>query len=475
MLCAALARACRHRIDPQSHHQPLLNLMDFPWVQCLVLLASNGVFCLGTWIIWPSRWNMIAAYQLGFFCVSTVIPLLMTEKLLPANSFTTPEILNLYAALMGAGAICYLLGLLFGARLPRFCLIRVFRLGCTPAAAAYVRHRTVSLVTLAVAGVYVSFAIMGYIPMFAAEPLQAKYFHDAYRPGYLRAIWLFLPSFCGFSAYVPLFMLIAWRSRRRFAYGLILLAGTAAVALTLHRGEFGGPLLLGIGLIVAGSRRRSALPLFLVSSIIFWCLGAAANFLTSVYLGLNTGSVPVANETVNIWDVIAGGAQDIPENGIFLEKFTTSLNPPYTFGRTWIGGLIPNQSKWNPMLWPLSIEREMTYDEVRNAVSGGLRIFLPITGYSAFDWPGALSFSLLVGVLTGYVVRFARDRISDRAPPEINALVALLTFQLSLNCGAPTWHSLLPLLAFLLLTRPFGFSLFQPSAMHNITLLAAPR
>jgi hypothetical protein len=431
--------------------------VEFPWIQSFILLASYAVFSLGTWLIWWSRWNLIAPFQCGFFFVAYFVPIMLTDELSPVQSVNPAKFLStldLYAAIMAVGACMYAIGLFAGARLPRFKIKArsLFALESAPRSATYVRQRTIWIIAAAVVGLYVSFAIMGYVPMLADDPKQAKYFHDQYRPGYLRAVWLYLPSFSAFIAYVPILMLLMWK-RLTIRYLTIFLAGIMAVALTLHRGELGAPLILGIGLVLVASKFKYAIPVFVLFSIVVWCVGALANFFLALYF--NISMERIGNEQMTLWTLIAGGAPDIQDNLALLSRFASS--PAYTWGRNWLGGLMPNQSIWNPGIWSLSVAMQLSYEEAINFASGGLRVAVPITGFTFCDWPGAISFPFLIGLITGYVAKFAREHTREETPPEVKAVVVLVAAA-SIGClDAPTWHTLLPLIVLMPVIYPVAF------------------
>jgi hypothetical protein len=190
-------------------------------------------------------------------------------------------------------------------------------------------------------------------------------------------------------------------------------------------------------------------------SIAFYCVGSAGNFLAASYLDLKIADLRwVAANELTGWDIIAGGAQDLAEEYIFLDRFTAAPDPPYNFGFIWLGGLIPLQSRYSASIWSIEVEQEMTYEEASNAVSGGLRLHVPIEGYTFCDWPGVIVFSLLIGILTGYIVRAAARHVHSANPPEINAVFVLATVELVGNLPAASWHSLLPLLSYLPLLFP---------------------
>ena len=362
-------------------------------------------------------------------------------------------LINLYTAIMAVGASTYVAGLFIGQKLPPIIVFGspLFRLSSSLQYAELVRKRTVWITTVAVIGMFLSFAIMGYLPMFAEDPLQAKYFHDQYRPGYLRAIWLFIPSLSAFLAYVPIFMLVISR-RFKVRYLVILLAGFCSVALILHRGDLGGPVLLGIGFILVASKRKRAIPAFLVIGVLVSCVGAMMNYFLALYF--DVGLVKIGGEENTIWNLMAGGVPDVHEGLTFLQSFM--IHGQYTIFRTWLGGLVPLQYKWNPGIWALTVAFEMTHEEASNFVSGGLRVAIPIMGFACLDWPGAIIFSFTIGLMTGYIVTFAKRRVLG-SPVEIRATIIAFAFALIASLDSPNWRSLPPLLTLMPLIYPVRF------------------
>jgi hypothetical protein len=250
---------------------------------------------------------------------------------------------------------------------------------------------------------------------------------------------------------------------------LILLAGVGAFVLLLHRGEVGGPLLLGLGMILAASRVRHSILWFAVAGMFVWSLGATANYLISLYF--DVGMMKVTGlEEFTVWRLIEGGAPDVREGLLFFQQFLR--HGSYTFGRTWLGGLIPLQSQWHPGLFALRTALELSPEEANNFPGGGLRLAIPIQGYACLGWPGVLIFSLTMGVLTGYIVRFARRRITGSAPTEIKALVVMVAWVLIGSLDAPNWHVLTPLIMLLPVIYPVRFPLGSALRDQRATLAA---
>jgi hypothetical protein len=447
-------------------------MIHFTLIQALSLLACYAALTFGTWLIWPSRWNLIAAAPIGFFFVAYVVPLLLTDELksfLPGTPLIPASVINAFVGVMALGAACYLAGLYAGHAFPR---IRLFRrplctLGADSWHSRYVSRATVRTMLLSAVGLYLSFLLMGYVPAFSQDPLQAKYFHGEYRSGYLRAIAVYFPSYSAFISYLPLLVLVIWL-RRRLTHVLILLGGAAAFALTLHRGEVGGPLLLGIGLALAASRIRRAPLVFALIGTAAWSVGAILNFVLAFYLNVrvvNIDSLALeqGRREINVGELMAAGAPDVYENLLFFSRFRA--NPSYTLGRNWIGGLVPLQSEWHPNIWALSVAKELRHQEAANYPSGGIRVALPLTGYSAFDLPGVIFFSFLSGSFTGYVVRFARTSVEESRSPEIKAAAAMIAWTIVGVFGNLTWHSLVPLIVLAPIIHPVRLLFINRSAL----------
>jgi hypothetical protein len=74
------------------------------------LLFSYAVFACGSYVSWPSRWNIVAHINLGLYLAACLIPLLYTDLV----GFVRPSTVHLYTVIMIVGALAYLLGLALG-------------------------------------------------------------------------------------------------------------------------------------------------------------------------------------------------------------------------------------------------------------------------------------------------------------------------------------------------------------------------
>src|ERR1019366_2863657 len=378
-----------------------------------VLLLSFCILSCGTYVVWPSRWNVPAHLQVGFALVAYVIPSLLTDTLV---SFPR-DLVEMLALIMAMGVVSYLAGLVGGAQLPRLRITNL-RFAFTRMSDAdysrFVARRVTPLVALAVVGMAGSFAIMGFVPLFARNPLMAKFFRGAYQQSYRTVAIPFRTSYFTIVTLWPI-LFILWYRTRRLGHLLLLAISWATIAVTLTRGQIGAGFLLAVGLIAASKGRGTTiayvllvLGLYILGSFTYYLLGLFLNNqgLTSIY----------ANGFGNR---IASGAQDIADAVSFLAAFLS--HPSLTYGRTFIGGLVPYNYRWNPAVWSLQVITGM--DSIENIVSGGLRLPVPLIGYTAFGFPGVISVSFLSGLFMGYGARFAQRYV--RGGSLVRAAVAL--------------------------------------------------
>jgi hypothetical protein len=371
----------------------------------LVLVVSLSVLSVGAYIVWPSRWNVPAHLNLGFAVSAYVIPIALTDTLSRFPQTTMRD----YARLVGVGALAFTIGLLFARRRwlehPPALLTRAL----TPASVsdAIIVRRTATVVGVAVAGLACSFAVMGFVPLFAADPLSAKLFRGEYQQGYLVVAPLYRFSTNVAAELLPL-LLVGWVVTRRAkllglalaAVGLLLGALNRSPALT-------GPLTF-LGIVAA--LRRSTAALYVATVAIAYALVGATFFVLLGQVGLSnfTGVYGAqANTTLNLWQVVAAGTPDVADQLSFMLAY--DQYGVLTLGRTFFGGLLPYHYAWNPAVWSLHVVFPNV--DINEAGSGGLRLPAPVWGYTAFGWVGAMLVPLLSGVLLGAVSAVARAHV----------------------------------------------------------------
>lgn len=182
-------------------------------LRAALLTASLVGFAVGGYLVWPSRLNVPAHIQLGFAISAYVVPILFLEIL---TEFP-PAIVDFYTQIM-LRVIAYIVGLLIGSRLPSILKLRLPMAFTTLRESTLSRvicRRTALLLSLAILGIALSFVLMGFVPILAADPLAAKYFRGEYQEPYRRAAILHRSSFYAIATLLPIALIVWYQTRRR--------------------------------------------------------------------------------------------------------------------------------------------------------------------------------------------------------------------------------------------------------------------
>ena len=384
----------------------------------LLLAISLASFAFGTYIVWPSRWNVPAHLQVGFATTAYILPLLMTDVL----SRYDRALISILTAMVCLGAVANMFGVFVGGRLPRIKLLRIPFSFKTLSSSELIRlssRRGTMLFVGALAGLIVSFLVMGFVPMFAAKPYAAKFFRGEYQDSYLPVAIPFRSSYYIIITLIPVLGAL-WYETRRLRYVALLAVGAAAISTTLNRGPLGEALLLLAGVMAASKGRRWSL-IYLVSVPLVYFIGSTYYYMLWKYAGIL--EVPKFYHRIEpgIFALAAAGSPDIKDTFILLSAFLARGS--FTYGRTFFGGLIPFHYEWNPAVWTLGV---ISGGDVNGLVSGGLRLPVPVWGYTAFGWPGAVLVLFLSGLISGHGAAFARRYVAGGSV--LRAVIALVLY-----------------------------------------------
>lgn len=362
----------------------------------ILLFLALTALSIGPLIIWPSRFNIPMLLNIGPVFVAYFVPLVI----LGDNDLYKGEAFELFATITIWGAVCYMAGLIIGFLLP----LTETKFSFTTVNDEVYESRFVKLtqifLVIGISGMILSFLIMGFVPAFAADPLNAKFFRGAYEVPYMRAAVLFrtsnliLINSLGFG-FVLLFL-------KRNLINLTLITAASLVLLsTLNRGISAFALLTVLGLIFAyKGRLYTYLYLFINSLTVI--LGSISYYLIGLIFGIDQFTSLYSEDSV--WTLIASGSPDISDQIQFIQSF--SISSEFTYGKTFLGGLVPGHYKWNPSVWALYIVSPNT--DLEEITSGGLRLSVPLWGYTSFSWPGVIIVSLLAGLITGYFTKYLK-------------------------------------------------------------------
>lgn len=388
----------------------------------IILAVSLCAVPLASYITWPNRWNVIAHIQVGFCLSAYVIPLFLAS-----NSYHryAPADIRLYTLIVATGSCAFVTGVVVGGAIQRSAKLRlpgrhVFTLSDL-GFAARVSRRVQALVLAGIIGMVLSFAALGFVPLFADDPLAAKFLRGPYESSSAVVSMLYRTSYYTLSALVPVVLMLAFLTRdSRY---IVLSAGALAMLLGAgNRSQAFLGLLICVGLLAA-QRTSWSVAYRLFVAIGYPLLGATFFFIMASLFGnasfLNEGSENITS----IWDQVATGTPDVSDQLNFLQKF--ELWGELTNGLTFVGGLVPFRFEWNPSVWSLSII--VPNRDASEVISGGVRLGVAMSGYTAFGWIGVVLVPLVSGTVLGIVSTIARGIVGRGTL--LQAAVAIMVYQ----------------------------------------------
>lgn len=379
------------------------------YIVCVFSLVAQY---LAPYLVWANRWNVPTHITLGFCVTAYVIPGLLTD----VWSSVSSNIFADYALINSLGATFMIFGILLGARWSGTReLSNKFAYLLDLDAADTIARRVFIVSIFGIFGLVSAYLLMGFVPIFAADPLSAKQFKGEYRDAYYRVAYLYRFSFWVLFSCVPI-LLACWWGKNKNSFLWVACVAIALIAASLARESAGIGVLTFLGLLAAWKRKSGV---YIIVVTLIFPLGSAGYYL----LGIITGVESFTNNLngFGVFDVIAAGAPDILDQLTFLDGFSKLEN--FTWGRTILGGLVPGNFMWNPSVWTL------TYDnlggDISETVSGGLRLTAALWGYVNFSWFGVLLIPFFSGWVNGFMLSALSKLPLDKSLIGAAAIVTL--------------------------------------------------
>lgn len=386
-----------------------------------VICLCYCLLSVGTYFIWFSRWNVLAHMSLAFSVVAYIIPV----GILHLHERFEPQLLDRFAEILGIGTLAYLLGLVIGAivagRQPtaKFRL-RVSRFDTMEQTAA--SKRLIIALSIGIGITVIAAIVMGGLPLFTDDPLSAKYIKGDIKERYDQVSVLYRLGTGILTVLPPISLAMAVHDKARRGMWVVLTGVSYFLMVaTLQRGPMAEGLLIVLGILLIWRRRYLLAGLLMIGSYIVGTLFYL--LLDLVGLGVNGSGAPRANAP-DLLSQIASTAPDVTDTLSFLTAWIRQ-GEPLTLGRTMWGGLVPGQFEWNPAVWSLVTQNYGA--NINDIRSGGLRLPLPVWGAANFGEFGLIALPLVVGIVSGFLVR----RVASRIPSENRLGTITLTVYLN--------------------------------------------
>lgn len=379
----------------------------------LEILLATFVLTCGQAFVWRRRDNVFAYLAAGTFLASYLLPIVATDGLGTAD----PALVTLYGRVLLVGAVAFLAGLASGAqygnRSPNKVPLTFARSRPDGEVPRVLAGRSRALAVVAVVALLGSFAALGYIPLFAADRRSAKYGVGAYAAGFARGSVIYHFALALGGAVLPVMLVLGWRRRRQgvdVALAGMLLLG---LLLTLSRETaLAGPALFLVALAV----HRGARPGTIVALVgLAFAAGALSNEV--LFPAASTGPASVV-------DRVVASAPDVPDQLAFLQGYRLAGSQQIGT-KTLLGGLGLGKGPWDPGAYTVRVLTGAS--DVSAFASGGLRLPAPMWGFVAYGFAGAVVWSFVAGLFTGWgtaKVRRLLDAAGDSPPSMLNMVLA---------------------------------------------------
>lgn len=359
-----------------------------------LIFISLAIFASAGYVVWPSRYNIVTHLSVGANFISTFVPavILTTQDKYPQRD------VDLYVSILTCGVICFVIGLFIGFYIKPLRTKFTYDLFDDNVYNKRVIYITKIMLVIGIVFLIISYAGMGFIPAFAADPIAAKFFRGAYMAPYMRVAILFRSSFYILSTVIPIACII-WYKTKSHSFLLLTLAAITLLALSLARSPAFSGVVLAVA-IVMSLKSKFHFKILMVIIIFIYVFSSVFYYL----IGAKQLDYSNFGTKHPYWEIVAGGSPDIEDQLQFLGRFQD--NPKWTYGRTVYGGLIPGHYEWNPGVYTLNvIAPGLDIDE---APSGGLRLPVAMWGYVCFEWIGVVLFCLISGFFYGYFLRYTK-------------------------------------------------------------------
>lgn len=423
-------------------------------IDAVLICISSLFLAVGTYIVWPSRWNIPAHLALGFWFVSFLIPVALVGTY---RSFD-PRVVGLLAKAMTLGAFAFGVGILAGQVLMQPTRRGIFTRIAT-GGDIYRRSSAKAVAVAACAAILLLIYCihrMGFIPMFAADPFAAKFFRGSYGVAYRPVATYYRAATSVLSLVLPLVAAYALTGKRRWAWRAIGAIALMLLVTTLQRGPAVSGLLLFAGVWFAARRQAKVF----VIGVIGVYVGGTLFYAVLETLGILAGDTP--NHDTSWLQTVAATAPDVSDALTFLTRWI-GVGEPLTHGHTFVGGLVPGNYRWNPAVWSLTLGSQGI--DVSQIRSGGLRLPLPIWGYTAFGWDGVLLVPFVSGILAGGLATRARHALQGSV--DLVSRTWVLVFYQAATAVLPGFATVdyldaFKLLALFVLAAPLVFRAARP-------------
>ena len=339
----------------------------------------------------------MAHLNLGFIFIAYFIPAVILKD---QNDFPD-NVVSMFTLILFLGSLFYVAGLFSGFLIKP---VHFSHFSFTVLTIDNYRTKIINVtrvfLIVGIIGLSLGYLLMGFVPVFAQDPVAAKFFRGEYQvPFYVSVVYL--SSFFILTTATPIAIIIWYVNKKKNLFLIGSIAGVLLMAASLSTGPAFSGVVLAIAVIMSFKSWRT---FFILIALLFslYLLSSVFYFIVGVQ---DYGDVSASFKDNHVfWRIISAGTIDIQDQLNFLDFF--NKNPIWTYGRTIVGGLVPSHYEWNPAVYTLRVTNPG--ENLSTLISGGLRLSAPLWGYVSFSWAGVIVFCFLSGFIKGILLKFTK-------------------------------------------------------------------
>ena len=217
-----------------------------------LIFFGGSVYLCGSYIVWPSRYNITAHLNIAFVFIAFFVPAIILNN----YEDYSPDIVDLYVRLLTVGAVCYIIGLVVGFNIKPWRTSLSFDILTAALYSKRVINVTAAMLILAIAGETLGYLLMGFVPMFAADPLAAKFFRNQYAVPFYVSI-IYLSSFFVLSTIVPISLMIWYQDKKRIFFLVLSVLAVSLMMMSLARSAAFSGIILFVAVIMCVKNKKT--------------------------------------------------------------------------------------------------------------------------------------------------------------------------------------------------------------------------
>lgn len=279
------------------------------------------------------------------------------------------------------------------------------------------QYKVFLLTSIGIVLMLYAYVRMGFVPIFAENPMDAKFFAGQYYATYKPVAAFFRIGLNILIVVSPFLMIyVTYKNAKMKLVSFIFLICTLLLLLsTMRRGPMASAVLYVIMIHFLYYKNGKFIGYYFLVYFFIFAFGSTFNWIVLYLFGII--------KELSILDIFRG-VPDIHDLFWFWNSFQNGHHE-FALGRLIYGGIVPYHYEWNPGNYTKVIVGGTGY-----GASGGFRLPDAVWGYVNFGWIGVIIWSSFAGFVSGLSLKVTKTIINNYSNDAFNLFVLLYIFNI---------------------------------------------